>query len=73
MGSSGHLLQPSASMAALAFGLLVLSALPELAAAITRHYTFNVGSLQILGMQEVFFFKKKTSISEIDSFDVMNL
>ncbi|CBI30535.3 laccase-2 [Vitis vinifera] len=40
MGSSR--LPPSASMAALVFGFLVLSALPELAAGVTRHYTFNI-------------------------------
>ncbi|RVW33739.1 Laccase-17 [Vitis vinifera] len=40
MGSSR--LPPSASMAALVFGFLVLSALPELVAGVTRHYTFNI-------------------------------
>ena len=37
-------------MAALVFGFLVLSALPELAAGVTRHYTFNVGAVQILSI-----------------------
>ena len=44
-------LPPSASMAALVFGFLVLSGLPEFAAAVTRHYTFNVGALQILSIR----------------------
>ena len=48
MGSSR--LPPSASMAALVFGFLVLSALPELVAGVTRHYTFNVGAVQILSI-----------------------